>query len=161
MLIYYNPASLGVSSCYKKILLRVLLLLFTGFSAQLAVAQTEPATDQTIAGLLQQRNTLISGNESTRELDQQLYQLGHRPKAVISSQTLENGNLRVSFPFYLAIDEARKDRIVQRLTTYYSSYLYSLDISLISQEIILNLAPGTSGESIDAIVDHFGYLGHE
>ena len=130
------------------------LFLFTG---QLAFAQNE----QEIAQLLQSRNEQITLQQNTREIDQQLYLLGHLPKAVITSQLLENGQLRIEFPTYQPIPDAKKTRIEERLGQHYASYLLSISVNKQQQLVTIIVPASTTSEQLDAIFDHFGYLGHE
>lgn len=137
----------------------LLVLLFSLFSS-IAISQNTE-TNSTISDLLSQRAALIEQSQSTRELDVQLFELGYRPKAVIHSQTLENGSLRIDFPIYRALPEEKKERVIQRLSSYYASTLLSMEIDTELLEVTLFVNATISSEEIDAIIDHFGYEGHE
>jgi hypothetical protein len=121
-------------------------------------AQTSASADP--ANLLEQRSALIEQAQSTRELDQQLFNLGYRPKAIIATEVLENGSKRITFPTYLLIPEERKQRIIDRLTSHYL-YLLSMEIDTGLREVTFLVPAATSQEELTAIFDHFGYLGYE
>ncbi len=137
----------------------LLVLLFSLFSS-IAMSQNS-ATNSTITDLLNQRAVLIEQSQSTRDLDVQLFELGYRPKAVIRTQTLENGSLRIEFPIYKALPEEKKERVIQRLSSYYASTILSMEIDTELLEVTVFVNATISTEEIDAIIDHFGYEGHE
>ncbi|HLP55963.1 MAG TPA: hypothetical protein VK151_13090 [Fluviicola sp.] len=134
------------------------LVFFIGLTGQTALSQTEntAAIDQ----LLAERSSRITQSESTRDLDYRLFELGYRPKAVITTETLENGNLRVVFPTYLSISADKKIRIEERLSQHYS-YMSHISVDTELKQVTLILSPNTSTEELDSIFDHFGYAGHE
>ncbi|MDH4471888.1 MAG: hypothetical protein QE487_04725 [Fluviicola sp.] len=134
------------------------LLFFVGLSSQTAFGQTETST--AITQLLSERSSRITQSTPTRDIDMQLFELGYRPKAVVSTQTLENGNLRIIFPIYLAVSADKKIRMEERLSQHYS-YLSSISVDTELQQVTLLLLPTTSSEELDSIIDHFGYAGHE
>lgn len=133
-------------------------LFMIGLSSQTAFGQTESST--TVNQLLAERSGRIAQSENTRDLDLQLFELGYRPKAIVTTQTLENGGLRIVFPTYLTVTADKKVRIEERLSQHYS-YLSSISVDTELQQVILILLPTTSSEELDAIIDHFGYAGHE
>lgn len=132
----------------------ILLLLF--FSQITFGQQSDDITQ-----LLNTRNDRIAQQLDTREVDMQLYLLGHRPKAVIASELLENGQLRIVFPTYQQIPDAKKVRIEERLGQYYGSYLHSITVDPTQQMVTILVPASATSEQLDAIFDHFGYLGHE
>lgn len=134
------------------------LLFFIGLTGQTAFGQTENTA--AVNQLLTERSSRITQSENTRDIDLQLFELGYRPKAVIASQTLENGSLRIVFPTYLAISPEKKIRIEERLSQYYS-YLSAISVDTELKQATIILLPTTSPEELDAIIDHFGYAGHE
>ena len=134
------------------------LLFFVGLSSQTAFGQTE--TSAAVTQLLSERSSRITQSTPTRDIDLQLFELGYRPKAVITTQTLENGSLRIIFPTYLAVSADKKARIEERLSQHYS-YLSSISVDTDLQQVTLMLLPNTSSGELDSIIDHFGYAGHE
>lgn len=134
------------------------LLFFIGLTGQTAFGQTEAST--TVTQLLAERSSRIAQSTPTRDIDLQLFELGHRPKAIVTSQTLENGGLRIVFPTYLTVSAEKKTRIEERLSQHYS-YLSSISVDTELQQVTLILLPTTSSEELDSIIDHFGYAGHE
>ncbi|ASS48119.1 MAG: hypothetical protein A3D31_00480 [Candidatus Fluviicola riflensis] len=133
------------------------LLFFIGLTGQTAFGQTAPTmVDQ----LLAERSSRIAQSVPTRDIDLQLLELGHRPKAIVSTQTLENGSIRLSFPIYRPMVNADAQKVEARLSQNYI-YMTSIDVNSDLQEVTLQLNAGVSIEEIDAIVRHFGYLGHE
>ncbi|MES2557411.1 MAG: hypothetical protein V4604_14750 [Bacteroidota bacterium] len=134
------------------------LLFFIGLISQTAFGQTEPST--AVNQLLTERSSRIAESAPTRDLDLQLFELGYRPKAIVSTQTLENGNLQIVFPIYLAVSAEKKIRIEERLSQHYS-YLSSISVDTELKQVTLILLPNTSSEELNSIVDHFGYAGHE
>lgn len=162
MLYYYSLKTAGLllrRNFYKAGIPFLLVLLFS-LSSGIATSQNA-TTNSTITDLLHQRATLIEQSQSTRDLDVQLAELGYRPKAIISSQTLENGSLRIEFSIYRAIPEEKKERVIQRLSSYYASTILSLEIDTELLKVALFVNANISSEEIDAIIDHFGYSGHE
>lgn len=113
-----------------------------------------------IDSLLSERSARVEQLQDTRSIDLQLFQLGYRPKAIITTEQLENGTLRVTFPTYLIIPEEKKQRIIDRLSNTYS-YLISIQIAVETQETILNIPAENASAKIDELVNHFGYEGHE
>lgn len=134
------------------------LLFFAGLSYQTTYGQTE--TSAAVTQLLSERSSRITQSTPTRDIDMQLFELGYRPKAVVTTQTLENGSLRVIFPTYLAVSADKKVRIEERLSQHYA-YLSSISVDTDLQQVTLILLPTTSSEELDSIIDHFGYAGHE
>lgn len=132
-------------------------VLFLFFFSQVALAQQSDEITQ----LLNTRNERIAHQLDTREVDMQLYLLGHRPHAVIASEALENGQLRIVFPTYQPIPEAKKVRIEERLGQHYGAYLHSITVDPAQQRVTILVPATTTSEQLDAIFDHFGYLGHE
>lgn len=113
-----------------------------------------------ISSLLSERFARLEQSQDTRSIDLQLFQLGYRPKAIITEEQLENGTLRITFPYYLSIPEEKKQRITDRLSSTYS-YLISIQVATLTQEIILNIPIEDASTKIDELVNHFGYEGHE
>lgn len=132
-----------------------LLLLF--FFNQQAFAQAGSEVTQ----LLNARNERIDQSLDTREIDRQLYALGHLPKAVVTTETLENGHLRIQFPTYQPIPEAKKTRIEERLGVHYNAYLLSINVEPTLEKVTIVVPATTTAEQLDALFDHFGYQGHE
>src|SRR3989338_5430957 len=87
------------------------LLFFIGLTGQTAFGQTAPTmVDQ----LLAERSSRIAQSVPTRDIDLQLLELGHRPKAIVSTQTLENGSDLTMVDQLLA---ERSSRIAQSVPT--------------------------------------------
>lgn len=136
---------------------RILLFFIFVVTCSISFAQD----GQSITQLLSLRNERITQQLETREIDQQLFTLGYRPKAVITSEALENGQLRITFPTYQPIPDAKKARIEERLGQHYGAYLLSINVEPQLQKVTLLVPATTTSEQLDALFDHFGYLGHE
>jgi hypothetical protein len=119
---------------------------------------TVASTD--VTALLSERTALVEQGQSTRELDQQLFDAGYRPKAVVNILLLENGTQRVTFPTYLMIPEDKKDRIISRLSAH-MPYLSAMVINTTLREVTFFVPATVSQEELNAVFDHFGYLGYE
>lgn len=160
---YYSSETIGRPASKWSVRLFSGFILAFFFSLN-AAAQTNAApadgSAEFTATLLGQRNERIAQSLDTRDLDRQLFDLGYRPKAVLTTELLENNARRITFPTYLAIAEDRKARIIDRLGPHYP-YMSAMTIHTELQTVSFVVAAGTSDAEIDAILDHFGYLGHE
>lgn len=134
------------------------LLFFIGLTGQTAFGQTE--TSAAVNQLLAERSSRITQSTPTRDIDLQLFELGYRPKAVVTTQMLENGSIRLNFPIYRIVSPNDALKIETRLSQNYT-YMTSINVNSDLQEVTLLLNAGVSAEEIDAIVRHFGYFGHE
>lgn len=158
---YYSSETIGRPTAkYSLWSVRLFFLFLFSFSFSPGASAQADASSEALTALLAQRTERIGQSLDTREVDLQLFNLGYRPKAVITTESLENTTRRITFPTYLSISEDRKTRIIDRLASHYP-YMSGMDIHTELQFVTFLVAAGTSDEEIDAILDHFGYLGHE
>jgi hypothetical protein len=152
---YYKRRVVGsLPSCHRK----KNILIVLAFVACPCFSASAQSTD--ISALLSERSVLIAQGQSTRELDQQLFNANYRPKAIIHAELLENGSRRITFPLYLTLTEDKKGSVVQRLAGHYP-YLTSLEIDTDLRQAVMYVPATVSTEELNAIFDHFGYLGYE
>ena len=114
------------------------------------------SAQQNVGDLLTQRQTIISNGGSTSSIDQQLYQLGHVPTAIV---TLIGTN-QIEFPFFQPIPDEKVTRIQQRLMATYS-YVSAIEVIQTSSIIRITYTQAPSPTMITELVTHFSYNGHE
>lgn len=133
----------------KRYILALLLLCapFFGFS------QTDSNDSESLLTL---RNELIANNQSTKEVDLQLYQLNIVPSAVV--HMLDANTFQ--FPTYQFADEQRELRVNSRLPGVYS-YLTVADYNEDFSSVTIHCNTPVTTEMINELVAHFGYNGHE
>ncbi len=111
---------------------------------------------QNVEDLLNQRQGLIATGASTTSIDQQLYQLGHIPKAVVSLVTPN----QIEFPFYHPISQEKVVRIQQRLIATYS-FVSNIEVLQNISKIRITYTQAPDATMINELVTHFSYAGYE
>jgi len=166
MLLHYariREKLLYVSPTFNRLFFKPVLLFFVllvGCSLNLSAQTTASDTTAELSALFSERTELVSQSKSTRELDRRIYQLGSKPKAIIQTSTLENGTIRLEFPYYLDISERSTGRITQMVTQQFP-FLTSIDYNLPETIIVCLLAAGTSESQLEEITNYFGFSGYE
>jgi hypothetical protein len=111
---------------------------------------------ENVVALLNQRQALIDAGSSTSSVDQQLYQLGHVPAAIV---TMISSN-QLEFPYYHPIPQEKIVRIQQRLMATYS-YVSNIEVLQNISKIRITYTQAPDAAMINELVTHFSYVGHE
>ena len=132
----------------KKVFLFPAILLFP------FVAKSQQAQE-----LYTSRAQLIEADSSTTTVDRQLYALNERFPAIVHVQS-SGAESTIVFPYFLEITPDRKDRIIQRLTAYYT-WITSMNISEATNTVTVSFHTQDLQEQLGELVSHFGYIGYE
>jgi hypothetical protein len=145
-----------MSNFYHKLSSLFLLLPWLLLSAGAFGQENDPAVSQ----LLQERASLIASGQSTTPTDIQLYELGHRPKAVFTIVATESGSMKMICPLYRPFSPENVQGMFGRLSAHYP-HLLSLEKGSDGVSLIGLFQSGTTAEQISEVTNHFGYDGYE
>jgi hypothetical protein len=110
----------------------------------------------TITSLLDQKQIAIQNGDNCIEINQQLYKLGHIPKAIVTE--LENN--QIFFYYHQIIPPTKVIRINDRLKTYYD-FIQHIDINTNDSFVIVHFNSNPTDYMIKEIVSHFAFEGYE
>jgi len=111
--------------------------------------------EEQIATLLEQRTSLNDQSLNTLDVDRQLFNLGYRPKAEITS----TGN-SFSFPVFLPVAPEKQAVMESRIKSI-CPFLVSLQLNPQLQTITAVVTGSVTESMINDIITHFGFVGYE
>lgn len=114
------------------------------------------SAQQNIGDLLTQRQTIISNGGSTISIDQQLYQLGHVPTAIVKQEN----PLLINFEYFHLISPGNAQQLQQRFLASYS-FINNIEILTTVNRVRVNFNQSPTEEMINRIVSHFSFNGYE
>lgn len=143
---YYTPLRVFIGRCGLTFALAMSLSTH---------AFSQDNSQQEIQQLLAQRETRIAEAQSTTDLDQQLFNLGYRPKAAVTV----TGN-SIQFPLFLPVSANKQAVMQDRLRTAYP-FLLSIQLDATAEHIVATVNDTPTPEMITDIITHFGFDGYE
>ena len=137
----------------------IALTIFAGALSSSTELRANSADSLRIQELLQERAEVLRNNGKTKTIDQELFNLGYLPVAIVS-KTSDDLNIIMEFPLYKNIRKENEDRFIARVRSLYPQ-IEELNIDQEQELVKVNFTNNITEEEINSFLKIFGYQGFE